>query len=534
MIVGMAREYRLVARDQVFLLPPDMRDWLPGDHLAWFVLEIVEQLDRSALHVQRLNAGAGRAAYDPDMLLALVIYAYCQGVRSSRRIERMCVTDVAFRVLCAQDPPDHTTIARFRAEAGETFTDLFGQVLMIAAQAGLGRFGTVAIDGTKIAANASIDANRGLDWFARHAAGIVAEAHSTDAAEDTAAARAQQEDRPDRLSATLGDRTQRAERIRQAAREVVAAQQRQVRADEEHQAAALARRRRSEEGQPVVGRIPNGPHRLAEARAHLKREIATHQAKLDRYAAVIAAGKKPMGRPPVAMDNSTRVQRARRVVRNAEVAAEAAGTTDQSPSPAKQLPKIVANTTDPASRIMPTRKGFLQGYNAQLAITSDQLIVAVSLGQSTNDQHYFVPMMHTAQDLAARLHARTGSIEHAIGTVLADAGYDNDANLATAGPDRLIAVGKGRDQARAAAKKPAHGPPAADATPREANTHRLRTEEGQALYKRRGATVEPGIGNLKKIINRFSRRGLHNATSELHLAATAFNLMKIHRQVRAI
>lgn len=182
---------------------------------------------------------------------------------------------------------------------------------------------------------------------------------------------------------------------------------------------------------------------------------------------------------------------------------------------------------------MPTRKGFLQGYNAQVAVTSDQLIVAVSLGQSTNDQHCFVPMMHTAQDVAARFHARTGSAEHAIGTMLADAGYDNDANLAAAGPDRLIAVGKGRDQARAAAEDPAHGPPPADATPREANGHRLRTEQGQAVYKRRGATVEPDIGNLKKIIDRFSRRGLNNATSELHLAATAFNLMKIHRAVPA-
>ena len=527
-MIDMARGYRPVARDQVLLLPPDMREWLPGDHLAWFVLEIVEQLDRSALHARHPHAGAGRAAYDPDMLLAVVIYAYCQGVRSSRHIERMCVTDVAFRVLCAQDPPDHTTIARFRALAGEAFTDLFAQVLMIAAQAGLGRFGTVAIDGTKIAANASIDANRGQEWFARHAADIVAEADRTDAAEDTQALAQGEDDRSDRLGSTFGDRTQRAERIRAAAQQVAAAQQRHEHANEEHDAAALARRRRSENGQPVRGRIPNGPHRLAEARAHLQREIAAHQAKLDRYAALIAAGKKPMGRPPVPMDDSTRVQRARRVVRNAEAAADGAGSTDRSSS-AKQLPKIVANTSDPASRIMPTRKGFLQGYNTQLAVTSDQLIVAVHVGQSTNDQHCFIPMMRSAQNVAARLHARTGNTQHVLGTVLADAGYDSDANLTAAGPDRLIALCKGRDQTRAAAEEPAHGPPPADASPREANGHRLRTEQGQALYKRRGATVEPGIGNLKKIINRFSRRGLNQASSELHLAATAFNLMKIHR-----
>jgi IS5 family transposase len=140
-------------------------------------------------------------------------------------------------------------------------------------------------------------------------------------------------------------------------------------------------------------------------------------------------------------------------------------------------------------------------------------------------------MMRTAQEAAARIHAVTGHSDHIIGTVLADAGYNSDANLNADGPDRLIALGKGRDQARAAAQEPAHGSPPSGASARERNAHRLRTREGQKLYKRRGATVEPGIGNLKKIIDRFSRRGLENATSELHLAATAFNLMKIHRSM---
>ncbi|MCG7433407.1 transposase [Kocuria indica] len=402
---------------------------------------------------------------------------------------------------------------------------MFAQVLMIAARAGLGRFGTVAIDGTKIAANASIDANRGQDWFDRHVAGVVAEAEETDRAEDAAAHESDGDDRPDRVPAALRDRTRRLERIQQASEELKAQRQRRTREQAEHEAAALARRRRSEQGQPVVGRIPNGPHRLAEARAHLAREITSHQAKLDRYAALVAAGRKPMGRPPVPMAESTRVARARRVVANAEAAAAAV-----EPVPAgKELPKVVANTTDPQSRIMPTRRGFLQGYNAQVAVTSDQLIVAVQVGQTPNDQACFTPMMDAAQDAATRMHAHTGNPDHLVGTVLADAGYNSDANLTAAGPDRLIALGKRRDDQRAAAQEPAHGPPPAEATPREANAHRLRTREGRDLYKRRAATVEPGIGNLKKIIDRFSCRGLDHATSELHLAATAFNILKIHR-----
>jgi transposase len=530
-----AKGYRELRRDQPFLLPPDMREWLPADHLAWFVLETVDALDTRAFHARRRVGGAGAAGYDPDMLLALLIYAYCQGVRSSRQIERRCVTDVAFRVLCAQDGPDHATIARFRADYQDGFAALFTQVLLVAATAGLVRFGTVAIDGTKIAANASIDANRGREWLERQVCQMMADAERLDAAEDAAADGGGADG--DRLPGQLRDRSARAERIRQAAQEVAAQLQRRERAEQQRQDTALARRRRSEAGEPVVGRIPDGPHRLAEAQAHLAREIAAHQAKLDRHAAIIAAGKRPMGRPPVPMEHSSRVRRARRVVQ-AAIAAQHADVTPAAKRAANKhrkpgLPGVVANTTDPQSRIMPTRRGFLQGYNAQLAVSSDQIIVAASVGQSTNDQACFVPMMQAAQHAAADLHASTGSSDHIIGTVLADAGYANDANLAAAGPDRLIALGKGRDHSKAAAAQPAHGPPLPHATARQAMSHRLRTEQGRALYKRRGATVEPAIGNLKKILDRFSRRGLAAAESELHLAATAFNLLRVHRAVAA-
>ncbi len=111
----MARDYRPVLHDQVFLLPPDMRDWLPEDHLVWFVLDVIENLDVSAFEVSRRRGGVGAAGYDPRMLLGLLIYSYCRGMHSSRQIERQCHTDIAFKVLCAGDIPDHATIARFRA-----------------------------------------------------------------------------------------------------------------------------------------------------------------------------------------------------------------------------------------------------------------------------------------------------------------------------------------------------------------------------------------------------------------------------------
>src|SRR6266545_1065644 len=207
---GVAKSYRPVQRDQPFLLPPDMREWLPEDHVAWFLVETVEALDTRMFHTGRRLGGAGAAGYDPDMLLTLLIYAYCHGVRSSRQIERRCLTDVGFRVLCAQDVPDHATIARFRAEYQDAFAALFTQVLQVAAAAGLAHFGTVAIDGTKIPANASIDANRGQEWLDAQVRQIVAEAQRVDAAEDGASVGGSTRDGDeDRVPARLRDRSHR-------------------------------------------------------------------------------------------------------------------------------------------------------------------------------------------------------------------------------------------------------------------------------------------------------------------------------------
>ncbi|GIJ08182.1 hypothetical protein Van01_13960 [Micromonospora andamanensis] len=525
----MARGYRPVLRDQVFLLPPDMRDWLPDDHLVWFVLDVVEMLDVSAFEACRRRGGVGAAGYDPRMVLALLVYAYCRGVRSSRQVERLCHTDVAFKVLCAGDIPDHATIARFRAGSEDAFAGLFTQVLMIAARAGLARFGTIAIDGTKIPANASIDANRGQDWFDQQATqiatGIVEEAADVDASENAQACHDGGEANGDRVPTALADRSGRAQRIRRAAAELAEQQQRLKADDEARKMAAQARLEASRAGRPVRGRIPDGPLRLAEARAHLERELRDHQAKLARRAALIAAGKKPMGAPPVPTEEHSRIIRARRVVAAAETAATAAGNRQ---APAKSLPKTVANITDPDSRVMPTRRGFLQGYNAQVAVTSDHVIAAVDVNRNPNDMGSFVPMMTAAVDAAAAAHQATGSPDHQIGLVLADAGYCSNSNLNAPGPDRLIALAKSREQATAALRSPTDGPPPVGATTREAMAHRLRTAEGAKAYKRRGATVEPSIGTLKTILDRFSRRGIAAARSELNLAAAAYNIRKIH------
>ena len=155
-----AKGYRPVDRDQRFLMPPDMREWLSADHPVWLVIAAIGQIDTSAFHRHRRTGGVGRAGYHPDMLLTLLVWAWAQGVRSSRRIERSCGQDVAFRVICAGDVPDHVTISRFRAETAAAMESLFEQVLVLCAELGMGRLGVVALDGVKIGCDASMSANR--------------------------------------------------------------------------------------------------------------------------------------------------------------------------------------------------------------------------------------------------------------------------------------------------------------------------------------------------------------------------------------
>jgi len=147
-------------RDQLFLLPPSMRDWLPEGHLVWFILDAVDQLDLSSFLRRYRQDGWGRAAYPPKTMVALLLYAYCTGVRSSRKIEQSCQENVAFKVITGGRVPDHTTISRFRQKFQEELAGLFTEVLWLCGRAGLVKVGTVAVDGTKMAGNASLSANR--------------------------------------------------------------------------------------------------------------------------------------------------------------------------------------------------------------------------------------------------------------------------------------------------------------------------------------------------------------------------------------
>src|SRR5438093_9484851 len=190
-------------RDQSFLMPPDLRDWLPENHLAWFVLEAVEEMDLWPFYAAYRVDGKSRPAYEPAMMVALLLYAYARGIRSSRVIERACVEDVAFRVVAAQQRPDHATIARFIERHETAMAGLFGEVLLLCARSGLAKVGVIAVDGTKVHANASRDANVDYEQLARE---ILEEAKVTDAAEDELYGDARGDELPEELATGEGRR----------------------------------------------------------------------------------------------------------------------------------------------------------------------------------------------------------------------------------------------------------------------------------------------------------------------------------------
>ncbi len=482
-----------------------MRDWLGADHLVWFVLDSVAALDVAGFRARYRLGGAGRAAYDPVMMLGLLIYAYAVGQRSSRQIERLCHCDVAFRVACAQDVPDHATIARFRAEHEQALAELFEQILLLCARAGMGRLGTVALDGTKIAANAALDANRTESTLRTMAEAVLAEAGEVDAAEDELFGGT----RGDELPAELADPNGRRARIKKIVTDLDA--ERVAKAGGGVKAERAARR--VERARDTLGRTRRRVGAQAAARA-------------ERDAAAASAGTSIPGTRPVPVEQHSQVRLAADVLARAEAALAAARRPAPPPPGAPNEAK--RNLTDPDSRIMKTRTGWVQGYNGQLVVSADYLILAAELSNEPADVGQYQPMITTTCDTIARVATATGAHWN-LGCVLADAGYASEANLSAEGPDRLIALGTRRDTASNAAANPADHAPPEHATARERMDHRLRTPEGAALYRQRGALVEPVNGHLKdrRTLRRFARRGLTAATSEFRFAAAVTNLLRI-------
>jgi transposase len=526
----MAKGYRPVDRDQPFLFPPDMREWLPPDHPVWLVIRAVEQMDTAVFHAGRRTGGAGAAGYDPDMLVTVLVWAYAHQVTSSRRIEELCRTDVAFRVICAGNLPDHATFARFRQDFGEAAGDFFAQVLVLGARLGLGRLGVVALDGMKISANASRAANRTEGKLARLAEEMVAAHAAADAAEDELDGRARGDEVPpdawrpgrrdERIAAALAGL--KAER-EAAAREAAA------------KAEAFRERRRS--GQ----RTGPGPASVAVelAQENVARLTAVQQARIEERDArnarsVAETGRRLRNPPRRPASEHCRVKEAEAKRAAARPRPPEADRKAAEKEKNRKGPGRVRNITDPDSRLMPVRGGgFLQGYNTQNMTSEDGLIIATELTQDPAGCQWSEPMLARARDAAALIQAyrppaRPGSQDGGgIGLVLADAGYCSEANLTVAGPDRLIAVGKGRDLEKAARGQDSSGPERGGPAT-QAMRERLKTEDGITAYRQRGHIAETPHGHIKHNmgLRQLSVRGKPRAAAEPTFACAVHNLFK--------
>jgi transposase len=533
----MAKGYRPVDRDQAFLFPPDMREWLPGDHPVWLVITVVaDHLDTSAFHARRKTGGPGTAGYDPDMLATVLVWAYAHGITSSRDMERLCRTDVAFRVICAGNLPDHVTFARFRGDCPEAVGAFFAEVLVLCARLGMGKLGTVALDGMKIAANASKAANRAEGTLARLAEETVAAHAAADAAEDELFGEGR---RGDEVPPGAWSPRSRHSRIA-AALAGLKAEREAAQAREQAKAEAFRERQRS--GQ----RTGPAPKRAAVelAEENLARVRAARAAGLAELEGRYAAGQRDCRGRPAGIDDHCRVKAAAAKVEAARArAAEAerqAAEAEQDSKEKKKRP--VRNITDPDSRLMPVRGGgFLQGYNAQNMTSGDGLIIATELTDDQSDCRWFEPMLGAAQDAAALIEANRpaspgqppdgGDSQDGGGITLAlaDAGYCSEHNMTCPGPDRLIATGKTRILEKAArdlgagGQDPRRGGPAT-----QAMRERLKTPAALAAYRQRGHIAETPHGHIKHNMRfrQLSVRGTRKASAEWTFACAVHNLFK--------
>ena len=366
-IPGMAQNFLTCDREQPMLLPPDLRDWLDDDHLAWFVIDAVAELDLEPFYASYRADGHGAAAHDPKMMVTLLAYAYAVGERSARGIERRCREDVAFRVICANQVPDHATIARFRVRHEAELADLFGGVLGLCAKAGIVDVAVLAVDGTKLAADASDGAIRTYEQIA---AEILAEAGRIDAAEDELYGDARGDELPEGLRTPNGRRAW----LREAKEEL--------------------ERERAERPDPVPR---DRAQRLETCRRRLAEDWQAERQANRRYQAYRARGVMKDGRP--------------------------FGSPPKPYSP-PEAPEGKLNTTDPDARRMKFGRNFMPAYNAQAVTTAEQIIVAAEITTKGGDFEELDPMISAAE----RELANAG-VDESPGVVLADAGYWSNEHI---------------------------------------------------------------------------------------------------------
>ena len=445
----MSKQFRPWKIDDVQLLPASVQDYVPAEHLSRLIVLLVrESLDLRAIEGS-YPSGLGQPPFDPRMMTALLLHGYASGLYASRRIAKASVERADFMMIVAGDPPDFRTISEFRRRHLKALAALFVQVLKLAERAGLVKLGHVALDGTKIKANASKHKAMSYGHMKKREAELKAEvdrwleaAEAADREEDALYGDRRGDEMPD----WVADKHKRLEKIRQAKAELEA----------EARAAAEA------EGK-------------ARAAAEEKRQ---------------AEGRKRSGKPPA-------------------------------PPKAEPDGKAQRNFTDAESRILKTKDGYIQGYNAQAAVDgAHQIIVAHTLTNSSSDQ----------AQLASLLDGIRTNLGRNPDEVSADAGYCSDANLRTLQRRRIegyIATGRQKHGTKAAATSKASPPGSLIAK----MSTKLKRAGYRSRYRLRKQIVEPVFGQVKQArgFRQFLLRGIDKVRDDWAIICTAHNLSKLAR-----
>lgn len=426
---GVAKKFRPYVPEQTLLLPPALEDWVPEGHLARFISDVVDSLDLSEIE-QAYTEERGYPPYHPAMMVKVLLYGYCTGTYSSRRLSALTIDSVACRYLAAGNEPDFRTVNEFRRRHGDALGAVFVAVLLLCQKAGLVKLGRVAVDGTKVKANASKHKAMSYDRMAQKEAELESEVRRI---------------------------LQEAERIDQEE-------------DRKH-----GTRHRGDELPDELARRESRLKKIQEAKAALEAE-AKEKAKQE--------GKPAKG--------------------------------------AKPEPKAQRNFTDPESKIMKGSDGFIQGYNAQIAVDeSNQIIVAQHVTSRAND-------VEQLQETVERIEENLGSLPK---VVLGDAGYYSEANeqyLSGQGIQGYLATG--RQKHGLSADRAPRGRIPQGLSARDRMKRKLQTVMGRTHYARRKAIVEPVFGQIKQArgFRQFLRRGLDRVAQEWTLLCLAHNLLKLH------
>lgn len=505
------KSYRAWSPDQPFLMPPNPGEWLPEDHIARFVLELVRELDITAIETTiQSKDPRGERPYDPRMMMGLLVYGYCSGVMSSRKIERKTYEDVAFRYLAGGQHPEFSTICTFRRTHLAAVEDLFGQVVRLAREAGLVKMGHVSLDGSKVDANASKHKAMSYDRMDKDEQRLEAEIRDL-------FARAEDQDRADddRLGAgapetdlpgELKRREDRLARIR-AAKTALEAAARETRAAQLREQAERARELAVSSDDPAERERASrrAERREAAADALVARDGDENPSGCDSGT---VGGPLGISEPPGTKSEKRRAGEL--PVHHPKV------TRDGTPQARAQR-----NFTDPESRIMERGGQFTQAYNGHIAVDDEwHVIVGQGASNQSPDTEYFIPMLERVQATVGQLPEKA----------TADAGFWSPVNARWAEEHGVDAYISTQRQRHGAPPTDPAEPPGPAATPQQRMRHKVSTPDGRAVYRRRKCLPEPVFGQIKQAMGfrRFSMRGLEKARGEWGLVCMCHNVRRLH------